>query len=301
MKNYKLKIVCFVITAILFVISCSSDDNSSINSKVQSTKTSGVILRTAALISPTFNFTDLNSKWAITAEVQDNGNPVSEIRLYSKLNATGVEKLIKTYSPSNFVGGPNGYPRLEISTTLIETLSKLGLTTGGYTPADKLVMRLEVLTVDGRLFSNNNASTTLSQTYFNSPFTYNAQFACPLTNASIFNGNYKVVFDQWADYNTGDIIPITYIATDGLFKFRINNTNNLYINNQTSYFLVTVNPINNSVTLVSNTPLLYSPSIAPTFVAGTGSVGSCTGDINLKLTFTGGFSGANNTFNLIKQ
>ena len=300
MKNFKIKIVSAVMAAVLALSSCSKDD-SSLNSVIRSTATSGVVLRTIAVNSATFNFTSMSSAWTITSEVQDNGNAVSEIRLYTKLNATGVEKLLKTYVPSNFVNGPNGYSRLTISATLSETLTKLGLVSGMYTPADKLIMRLEVLTVDGRLFSNNNASPALSGSYFSSPFVYSAQFACPLANCAIFNGNYKVVVDAWEDYAVGAIIPVSYVPADGSFKFRINNTNNAYINNPSSYYIVTVDPATNAATVVSNTPLLYSPAIAPTNVTGSGSVGSCTGDINLKLTFQGGYNGPNQVFNLVKM
>ena len=126
--------------------------------------------------------------------------------------------------------------------------------------------------------------------------------SCPLTSAAQFNGNYTVVEDQWQDYSVGATIPVSYVPSDGTFKFRILSTNNAYISNPTtSYLLVTVNPTNSSVTVVSNEIFLY-PGFGDFNVTGTGSVGSCTSDINLKLTFSGSAGTASNqTLNLVKQ
>ncbi|MCZ8197381.1 MAG: hypothetical protein O9267_07225 [Flavobacterium sp.] len=122
--------------------------------------------------------------------------------------------------------------------------------------------------------------------------------SCPLNDASLFNGNYTVVDDQWADYAAGDTVPVSYVPSDGTFKFRILNTSNPYLVNTSSYYLVTINPTNNSVSLVSNEPLNYGGGFIVN-ATGNGTVGSCTGDINLKVSYSG--SSQNQTFNLIKQ
>lgn len=110
--------------------------------------------------------------------------------------------------------------------------------------------------------------------------------SCPLDDASAFTGDYTVVTDDWADYAPGEIIPVEYNPdVDGLYSFRVRNTNNPYIDNPTtSYFLVTVNPDDATVTVQSNENLLYT-GFDTIDVTGTGTVGSCTGDINLTLTF----------------
>jgi hypothetical protein len=127
--------------------------------------------------------------------------------------------------------------------------------------------------------------------------------SCPLTDASLFNGNYKVVEDGWADYGVGDVVPVVYNSANGLFKFRILNTNNpALVNASTTYYEVTVNPTNFAVTVKSNITLNYggTPQYT-TDLTGTGSVASCTGDINLLLTFTGSGQSAPYKFNLVKM
>lgn len=123
--------------------------------------------------------------------------------------------------------------------------------------------------------------------------------SCPLTDASLFNGDYKVTADQWEDYGVGPIIPVVYNATNGTKEFRIPNTTRPYIlNGSTSYLICMVNTTTNAVTVTSNEPWDYGGGFITT-VTGTGTVGSCTGDINLKLNFSG--SQQNQTFNLVKQ
>jgi hypothetical protein len=123
--------------------------------------------------------------------------------------------------------------------------------------------------------------------------------SCPLADASLFNGNYKVTADQWDDYGVGPVIPVVYNAANGTKVFRIPNTTRPYIvNGSTSYIIGTINTTTNAVTVTSNEPWDYGGGFIVT-VTGTGTVASCTGDINLKLNFSG--SSQNQSFNLVKQ
>lgn len=169
---------------------------------------------------------------------------------------------------------------------------------------DKLLITTEITQKNGTVtkmysdagtpeFGADIANSTLwvpSQTY---------GALCPLTDASLFNGNFKVTEDKWADYTVGTIIPVVYNAADGTFTFRILATKNPYIvNAATAYLLVTVNPATNNVTVKSNEDFNYGGGDT-TPVTGTGSVGSCNGDINLKLNFPG-FNASGYNFSLVK-
>lgn len=136
---------------------------------------------------------------------------------------------------------------------------------------------------------SNSLQFTVSQTY---------TMACPILNASTFNGDYKVTQDDWADYAKGDIVPVVYDPAFGTFKFKILNTNNPYIGNpDTSYMIVTIDPVTANVTVTSNETWDYG---VPITVTGKGTVSACTGDINLKLNFDPGYA-SNQTFNLVKK
>lgn len=129
-------------------------------------------------------------------------------------------------------------------------------------------------------------------------FTLSIFKSCPLTDASKFNGNYKVAVDDWADYNVGQIVPVVYNAASNTKVFRIMSTNNAYISNPTTSSMdCTLDTATGIVTVASNQTFNYIgwQNIS---VTGTGSVSPCTGDISLVLKF-GTYTG--NKFNLIKQ
>lgn len=123
--------------------------------------------------------------------------------------------------------------------------------------------------------------------------------SCPLANASIFNGNYKVTVDGWQDYAVGATVPVVYNSADGLNTFRIlSTTNPSIINRGVPYMIVTINPATATVvSITSNTIYNYGASGTARVSAGSGTLSACTGDMNLKVTW--GTSGTYN-FNLVK-
>ncbi len=318
MKKF-LNIFKISVTVLLLTIasSCTEKENS-IPNGIYDGVTNGANLRTIKLIQSTFNFFDNNSKWSVELEEQDaqNGALFQEIKIYvSRTKAaipasggnpaipsiTDPEKFIKTVAASTFTPGLRGLPQGKIEVSLQETLTTLGLTSGQYLTSDKFTIRLALVLTDGRIFSSNNSGAqVVGGNYYNSPHSYSVQFFCPLVNAADFNGNYKVTADAWADYSIGDTVPVSYTPGDG-YTFKIQNANNTFIANTSTSYNITINPVNGLVTGSSSAGLDYTPSNGVlTNVAITGSVGTCTGDINLKLTFTGRYSAANQTFNLVK-
>jgi hypothetical protein len=116
-----------------------------------------------------------------------------------------------------------------------------------------------------------------------------------------FSGAYTVVTDTWADYEPGD----TVILQQGPLpnQFKILASNNPYITNfSTAYMLVTVNT-NGSITVASNEPFNYGGSTGTLNITGSGTVNFCTGAINISdLDFQGAAGSAlNNQFVLIKN
>lgn len=305
MKTY-LKIFShyLFLVGVILMTSCESDDNSSVANQVSSSTTAGAVLRTISINTGTFDFTNATAEWSATLEAQGvgNGSGISEIKLYSTYTGAGVtsdEAFVKSYPSSIFSPGPNEYPRADFNVSLTEVLTALNIAPGSYTPSDSFNLRFEMVLTDGRTFSATNASATVTGgSYLASPFQYSAQFFCPLTDASIFDGTYTVVADAWADYAAGETVPVVYDPTDGDYTFRIMSTNNPFIaNSATSYMLVTVDPADGTATVVSNEDFDY-PGFAVLPVTGIGTVGTCTGDINLVLDF-GPYT--ENTFTLVKN
>jgi hypothetical protein len=117
---------------------------------------------------------------------------------------------------------------------------------------------------------------------------------CPLDDTSLFTGDFEVVEDGWADYAPGDILTLVHNPADGAFTFRIPNLE--AGNSPAAYYIVTVNPVDNSVTVNGNELFDYGVDILG---RGNGSVASCSGEINLKIGyFTPDGSGTYGTYDL---
>lgn len=169
---------------------------------------------------------------------------------------------------------------------------------------DKLIISADLTLTNGTVIKTFNDDGTpnygadiANSTIWKVSQTYTA--LCPLEDASLFDGNYEVITDDWDDYKAGTIIPVVYNGTDGTYTFRILETKNPALANPSAaYLLVTINPATNAVTVKSNIDFVYGNDT--TAVTGTGTVGSCTGDINLKLNFPG-FNQSGFNFNLVKS
>jgi hypothetical protein len=170
--------------------------------------------------------------------------------------------------------------------------------------ADKLVVTTEIALNNGTIIKvfdengvpnygadiSNSLKFATSQTYV---------ISCPLDDASAFNGDYKVVIDDWNDYAKGDIVPVVYDPALGKLKFKILCKNDAgLINAATNFFIVEINPVDSSVKVTANEGFDYGDSGSPYTATGAGSVASCTGDINLKVSYSG--VGGVFKFNLVK-
>lgn len=272
----------------IWALACSEDDKLTV--QVQDDVERGAVLRTIATPNPTFDFNDPSKEWAVELEEQDHedGALFSAVDVYVShtVAATGNssdEALVKTIAASEFSTGPNDLPRGIVSTSLTEVLSALGLQAGDYESTDFFRIRLELVLNDGRTFSEASAGATVAGgSFFRSPYVYSAQFFCALADASAFDGNYVVVTDAWADYAAGDVIPVEFVAG---YTFRILNSVNPFVANPgTSYMEVTIDPTDGSVTVASNECFDY-PGFDCIDVTGSGTIGTCTGDINLNNVF----------------
>lgn len=299
MKNYLNKIIVLLV-AFSLMQSCETDKKTI--DDVFDNVERGAVLRTVDILAPTFDFYDKSSEWIVSLESQDsqNGDLLTEINIYSTFvdnGSIGTEAFVKAVTVEDFTTGPFGFPRGDVAVSLQEVLNAAGLQDGDYDSGDSFNLRLESVLNDGRTFtSTNTAGTITGGSFYSSPFQYSAQFFCTIEDASIFDGNYIVVTDVWADYNPGDVVPVEFVSE---FTFRILSSNNPFITNgSTCYMEVTINPADGSVTVESNECFAYD-GWECVDILGTGSVGTCTGSIDLALNFVGW--DPNSGFSLVKQ
>jgi hypothetical protein len=208
MKNNIFKLMTFSLA--IFMVACQESDNA-IDAIFDGT-TRGAIIRTVSLNSGEFNSYDLNSAFDVDIEVQDveKGGLMEKVNVY--LGFKGSEVLAKTLTPNDFTTGPAGLPRTNIRITLAEAVATLGLSSSQYTGGDALPVRLELVLIDGRVFSSNDAAGTLQGSYFASPFKYNTVIKC-IPNSAI-PGIYTIsMVDSYGDGWNGASVDVTIDGT----------------------------------------------------------------------------------------
>lgn len=208
MKNNIFKLMTFSLA--IFMVACQESDNA-IDAIFDGT-TRGAIIRTVSLNSGEFNSYDLNSAFDVDIEVQDveKGGLMEKVNVY--LGFKGSEVLAKTLTPNNFTTGPAGLPRTNIRITLAEAVAALGLSSSQYTGGDALPVRLELVLIDGRVFSSDDAAGTLQGSYFASPFKYNTVIKCIPTSA--IAGIYTIsMVDSYGDGWNGASVDVTIDGT----------------------------------------------------------------------------------------
>lgn len=195
MKN-KILNIFLAITIALTAFSCQESDNPI--DKVFEGTTYGAILRTVKLNSGEFNSYDLNSKFDVDIEEQDpeDGALLDNVEVY--LQFKGNEVLLKAIPASAFTPGPYGLPRTNVSVTLQEAVTALGLSASDYTGGDSLPVRLQLNLTDGRSFTDSDASGSLQGSYFASPYKYNTVIKCIPTAAVAGNYRFNMV-DTYGD------------------------------------------------------------------------------------------------------
>lgn len=212
------KIRTYILFAIglMTAVSCSEEK---IVDDVQATVERGLVLRTVANLSTTYNLLDPASTFGVTLEAQDseNGDLLSEVRVFVQFvdntvvgdnDLTSDEVLATTISASTFTEGPFGFPRADLVISLSEALTAAGVDFSVVDGGDAIGFRLEAQLTDGRVFTNRAAGTVANGSFFSSPFAYNAGINCIPTSPVI--GDYELnLADEFADTWDGAFVTVT--------------------------------------------------------------------------------------------
>ena len=301
----KIHLIFSFLFAVLFV-SCTDDGGSSVIDLKK-----GALPRITKLTSTenSINLVALNNGLTLNLGVQvdKQTGDVASMDIVGFYFKSGV--VSKAYLKRGITTFPSNFSFSQVD--LFNAFESLN-TVSDIQPGDKLVVTTELTLTDGSVLKilNNDGSNSVGADVTNNPNGYILKqvydVSCPLNDASNFNGNYKVLVDDWADYAVNAVVPVEYNPSNGLFEFRILNTNNPFVaNSATTYLIVTINPDDSTVVVVSSAEVWsYGSGPANQFtVTGDGTVSSCTGDINLSLDFVNanGGSATNLAFNLVKN
>ena len=174
----------------------------------------GAALRTITE-SGSYRFFDPgNSLWSATLETHDHesGGLTESVDWYVS-NGGNNEVLARTVSRSEMYEGPVGLPRMDISMSLTEA----GGLVGGYQGGNTIIHRMVLKLTDGRTFSTESVSGSLTQSYFKSPFQYRKTITCFMDAGIVaaVPGLYTVnMTDSWGDGWNGAAVVMTLDGVD---------------------------------------------------------------------------------------
>ncbi|MFK7048635.1 hypothetical protein FLACOL_00415 [Flavobacterium columnare] len=282
-----MKIVKYLLASALLsvvvLISCDTDGGTSKPKLITGTVAN---IRKDANLSQKLNYIDIQkdipTKFGITIDKTFQSEFVSAdiIGFYKK--GTKIEKKVLKSNLNNFPA-----TLTLTSTDLIDLFDMLN-SKGDLFYTDELILTADLIKADGtrvKLFNDNGTQyygSSLNNIAATSNFVKYV-FECPIPDASMYNGNYAVVTDEWKDYVKDSVVPLSYNPADGTMKFKILSTNNDSVINKDSYLLVTVKS-DGKCTVVSNANFNYGVTEIYS-ASGTGEVSGCTGDIKLLISW----------------
>jgi len=200
MKNWFKHITILFAGAALLATSC--DDGDAVVDQITAETTRGAILRTVDLISNELPIGDDTGNFSVELEIQDSedGNLVDEVEVYVGFRdntedvgpGTDVDGTIfETIPSSEFTTGPFGLPRFTYTVPLTEMLTFVGRTEADITGGDQFTVRFELVLTDGRRFSFDDNTNTITGSFFSSPFLYTPLVICPVPE-DYFTGEYSI-------------------------------------------------------------------------------------------------------------
>ena len=220
------KISSYIIgaSALLLVSSCD-DDGGKVIDEVFSSTTRGAVLRTLESHGVYDRF-DTSSVFGFTFEEQDyeGGALMEKVDLYISFedntedngDSTVDEILIQTYTPEDFTEGDFGLPVASYESTLANALSLLGLEEGDFDGGDAIQYRLVLTLTDGRTFSNDDSTGTITGSFFNAPFFCGPVIKC-IPPAPV-PGEYTIdLVDSYGDGWNGASIDIVIDGVESSF------------------------------------------------------------------------------------
>ena len=187
MKNY---IKQLLILAVILPLAVGCDDGDAVVDEVTENTTRGAILRTYDIDGQEIDAGENEEEFTVTLEVQDieNGDLLDQLEVYTRFidntdtgdgDLSTSESLIGSFDASEFSTGEFGYPRIDYSISLGELISANSLDEEDVLGQDQFRVRFELVLTDGRRFSFDNNTGTLTGNFFRSPFQYTINVTCP--------------------------------------------------------------------------------------------------------------------------
>lgn len=230
-----LKKIISLLSFLLLMTACEEGDNA-IYTVLDDYKT-GAVLRTIAQSGEYNVYDTAGSVFELEIEEHDveDGALLQTVEVYLSLNSRS-EVLFRTLLAGEFSTGPKGLPRTKMQISLAEALSALQLSSTDVTGGDTINIRLQLNLTNGNTYTDKDAASSLTGSYFASPYKYSKVIKCIPIGAidGIYTLNLNDSFgDGWNGAKlivTVDGIATEYTLEDGAsgsFEHRIEGASNM--------------------------------------------------------------------------
>ncbi len=285
------KIISIIAGIALIAFGLNSCKKDNINGDA-STLVLGSYITLEKVNNTNLNFSDPAA--TVSIDVAEYGAPVASVNIYLATGSNSFDpagwKLIKNVPYS-------GVTTLTVTTAEIAA----ALAPDVIEPGNQYTLQNEVVTQDGRKFSNANTPTSFqSFPAYNMALNWDATAVCAF-DATASAGTYKVVTDSWVDYHAGDLITVTAGPGANQLSFLTYPSTSIGGSSDNVPTVVDVDPVTGAATIAKQPTGHYGDG-TPTQVEGSGFIFSCTGGINLSIdVYYGTDKYAGQTFVLQKQ
>lgn len=220
MKFLKFKYLMPQLFVLLLLVSCGESDN--VVDQITDEVTRGAVLRQIEVFSNSFalntadNTLNDGENFSVLLEYQDNenGDLLQQVDVFlgyiDNTDDNGdnnvSEVFVESIDASEFSQGDRGLPQTTYTITAQEAQSQLGLANAQLgTGGDQFTVRFEILLTDGRSFSNDDNSGTITGSYFNSPFLNRVTVVCAPSRPTAGDWVFEMT-DAWGDgWNGGSL------------------------------------------------------------------------------------------------
>lgn len=194
MKNIKFKNRFFLVGMVGLLFTACEEGNQVVD-QITAAEKRGSILRTIEVTESEIEY-DIPSLslvgggFSATVEVQDqeNGNLLQSLDVYigyndktsDRGNSTigDSEVLVQSFTLADGTISDVGLPRFTYTATAAELQSAIGISGDQIFGGDAFTIRFEIVRTDGEVYSAADNSGTITGSYFNSPFEYEAVMVC---------------------------------------------------------------------------------------------------------------------------
>ncbi len=194
----KLQSYLLAVFAVLIIFSCKKKEVVSDNKNLGI----GSYLTLVKVTNLKINYADLNNT-SVSITVKEYGSAVEKVKIYVTKGQTNLDKTTWKYIKEVPY---NGETALVVKAT--EMAAGLGIPATGLETGETYTLYNQIITKDGRTIDvTNEASSALSiNSNYNGAMVWQAVVTCPFVGP--VGGNYRVIRDDWQDWNPGDIVQV---------------------------------------------------------------------------------------------